>query len=62
MDWELPEGMLEDDPEEVVRPYVVVEVANVSLPSSMLLGRSLAGTSAGALSWIFSVCTNNTCH
>jgi hypothetical protein len=42
-DWELPEGGLEDDSEEVVRPYVVVEVADISIPSSTLLGWSLTG-------------------
>jgi hypothetical protein len=42
-DWELPEGGLEDDPEEVLWPYVVVEVADVIRPSSMLLGRTLVG-------------------
>lgn len=40
---ELPEGGLEDDAKEVVRTYVVVEVADVSLPSSTLIGRSVAG-------------------
>jgi hypothetical protein len=43
MDHEPTEGGLEDHAEEVVRPYVVVEVADVSRPSTALLRRSLAG-------------------
>ena len=42
-DHEPVEGGLEDDFEEVVRPWLVVEVSDLSRPSTMLLGRSLAG-------------------
>jgi hypothetical protein len=42
-DWKLPKGRLEDDPREVSRSYIVVEVADGSLPSSTLLGRTLDG-------------------
>jgi hypothetical protein len=47
-DWERPKGHLEDDPQEVFRPYVVVEVAGGTRPSSTLLGRTLAWNLAGA--------------
>ena len=42
-DHEPAEGGLEDDFEEVVRPLLVVEVADLSRPSTTLLRRSLAG-------------------
>ena len=42
-DRELAEGGLEDDAEELVRPYLVVEVADVCRPSTTLLRRSLVG-------------------
>jgi hypothetical protein len=37
-DWELPKGHL-----EVFRPFIVMEVANGSRPSSTLLGQTLIG-------------------
>jgi hypothetical protein len=42
-DWELPKGRLEDDHREVLRPFIVVEVANGSRSSSTLLGQTIAG-------------------
>ena len=42
-DHEPAEGGLEDDFEEVVRPCLLVEVADLSRPSTTLLRRSLAG-------------------
>lgn len=42
-DHEPADGGLEDDAEEVVRPCVLVEVADLSRPSTTLIRRSLAG-------------------
>jgi hypothetical protein len=42
-DQELAEGGLEDDGPELVWPYLVLEVAAVSWPSTTLLQRSLVG-------------------